>query len=124
MILPYPPALNALYRMGRGNWYMQKEGKQYKQDVFFLVKMLRLPYLPIKGRIGMEVVAYPPDKRRRDIDGILKVLLDSLTLAQLYEDDNQIKRLLVEMMPYSVDKPNGELQLLVTGFDSLNGASR
>ena len=36
---------------------------------------------------------YPPDKRKRDIDNILKALLDSLTNAKVYLDDSLIKQL-------------------------------
>lgn len=42
------------------------------------------------------VEAYPPDRRRRDVDNIFKCLLDSLQWAQVYVDDGQIDKLYVE----------------------------
>ncbi len=44
----------------------------------------------------MHVEAYPPDKRCRDLDNILKIILDSLEGAQVFENDNQIDRILLE----------------------------
>jgi crossover junction endodeoxyribonuclease RusA len=34
--------------------------------------------------------AFPPDRRRRDLDNLLKALLDSIEHAGVYEDDSQI----------------------------------
>ena len=39
---------------------------------------------------------YPPDQRRRDIDNYNKALFDALTLTGVWEDDSQVKRMLVE----------------------------
>ena len=35
-------------------------------------------------------MVYPPDRRKRDIDGYLKALLDSLTHAGVWLDDEQV----------------------------------
>jgi crossover junction endodeoxyribonuclease RusA len=43
-----------------------------------------------EDRISLEVYAHPPDRRRRDIDNILKCLCDGLQHAGVYEDDCQI----------------------------------
>lgn len=47
-------------------------------------------------KLSLGVSLHPPDKRRRDIDNPIKILLDSLQRADVFEDDNQIARLLVE----------------------------
>jgi crossover junction endodeoxyribonuclease RusA len=39
---------------------------------------------------------YPPDARKRDLDNLLKCLLDSLQTAKVYEDDSQIDYLLIK----------------------------
>ena len=38
---------------------------------------------------------FPPDRRRRDLDNLLKSVQDSLAQTGLYEDDSQIDLLLV-----------------------------
>lgn len=44
----------------------------------------------MQGRIGLALIAYPPDRRRRDLDNLLKGILDGLQYAGLYEDDCQV----------------------------------
>ncbi|TWU43995.1 Crossover junction endodeoxyribonuclease RusA [Novipirellula aureliae] len=45
---------------------------------------------PITGSLSVDVLIHPPDRRRRDIDNVLKALLDALQHGGAYEDDNQI----------------------------------
>jgi crossover junction endodeoxyribonuclease RusA len=39
--------------------------------------------------------AFPPDRRRRDLDNLPKAVLDSLAHAGVYEDDSQIDLLII-----------------------------
>lgn len=94
--LPWPPSVNALWRMGRGKWYMTKEAKNYKDAVYYIVTLLKAPNFDSKQRLSLTILAYPPDKRKRDIDNLVKIVGDSLQAAKVFEDDSQIDRLLVE----------------------------
>lgn len=47
----------------------------------------------MQGPLALRILAYPPDRRERDIDNIQKPLLDALEKANAYENDNQIKDL-------------------------------
>ena len=49
------------------------------------------------GDVSLLVECYPPDRRRRDLDNLLKALQDSLQAAGAFEDDSQIKELRMKM---------------------------
>jgi hypothetical protein len=54
---------------------------------------------PIEGDLDVEVVVFPPDGRRRDVDNVQKALLDALEHGGVYADDNQIVKLAIEKGP-------------------------
>jgi crossover junction endodeoxyribonuclease RusA len=102
--LPYCPSVNHYKKMGGfsrtkdGKLFQKrvnsKETLQYYYEVWAIVKAQGLPSFH-SATIYVEVDVYPPDARKRDIDGILKVLLDAMQNAKVYDDDYQIARLLV-----------------------------
>ena len=107
LTLPYPPSVNHYKRLGRLT--RTKSGKIYQPRVntdltkqYFWKVLMRMRTEGIKSfhgaTISAEVDVYPPDKRKRDLDGILKVLLDAMQHGGLYDDDNQISRLVVTRM--------------------------
>lgn len=107
--LPYPPSVNNYKSVGRtirttkGKIYQQRvntnETKMFYYEVWLAIKNLnaikRIP-MPIQSIISIEVYLHPPDKRKRDIDNVLKALIDSLVKGGLLQDDSQINKLLVE----------------------------
>jgi crossover junction endodeoxyribonuclease RusA len=109
LTLPYPPSVNHYKTIGRiqrtskGKLYQTRinsnETKRYYFEVWFLIQHLKAKE-GLKSfddaTIAVEVDVYPPDYRKRDVDGILKVLLDSMQRAGLYDDDYQITKLVVE----------------------------
>ena len=77
----------------------------YKKEI----KKLHLLYSGtcFLGRIFLNIRVYPPDKRKRDIDNLIKVVADSLQDAGFYENDSQIDRIFIERDSTVVK--NGEL---------------
>jgi len=80
------PAKNG--KRARAVVYVADEGKDFKEEVR---RVFGSPAL-IDGPVDMTIVAVPPDGKRRDIDNILKALLDALQ-GLLYHNDNQIVHL-------------------------------
>ena len=92
--LPWPPSTNTYYRSMRsgklsGRVLISDKGRQYRNQV--ISQILSMPRTNmLTGKIAVKVYAYPPDKRKRDLDNIFKSLLDSLTHAQVWRDDSNI----------------------------------
>ena len=87
--LPYPPSVNSYWRQGRGNTYINKKGREYRQAVRELLVEKSLD-INTTARLNIRIVANVPDRRRRDIDNILKAVLDSLEHGGFMENDSQI----------------------------------
>ncbi len=86
-VLPYPPTVNTL----ASSWqhiFCIKSGERYRRAVALIVRQQRLK-LSLSGRLAIKIIREPPDKRRRDLDNILKAPLDALTHAGLLMDDEQ-----------------------------------
>lgn len=97
--LPWPPSVNHYYRpAGRGRLIISDEGNAYRKTVAALVMVYRSGYnarrepwpFPLSCRVRAGVIAYPPNKRRRDLDNLMKALLDALTHAGVWDDDSLI----------------------------------
>ena len=89
--LPFPPSVNHYWRHVGNRTLISRTGRAYRQQVLHDVEQLGLR--AITGPIKLEVIATRPDRRRRDVDNLLKSLLDALDHAEVYEDDSQIQDL-------------------------------
>lgn len=90
--LPFPPSLNAYYRHPSkgplaGRHLISAKGREYRSEVIRRIAPLNYS---ARGRLAVVITCHAPDKRRRDLDNILKGLNDALTHAGLWDDDEQI----------------------------------
>lgn len=99
IILPWPPSVNTYWRTFRGRMLLSKKGREYRGAV---CEQVADQFIGKFGAERIEVVieAFRPDNRRRDLDNILKGVLDSLAHAGVYDDDSQIHKLTVFWGPH------------------------
>jgi crossover junction endodeoxyribonuclease RusA len=92
LTLPWPPSVNHYWQRNRnGGVSVSQRGKLFRDEVRLgTLKQVR-PLRRLLGPVAVTIVANPPDKRRRDLDNLLKATLDSLTHAGAYKDDSQIQ---------------------------------
>lgn len=90
--LPFPPSVNTYYRRGAHATYMSKQGREYKKAVAEYISESNTPKLGA-ARLSLEIVLWPKDKRKYDIDNRIKALLDSLQDAGVFDDDEQIDQI-------------------------------
>ncbi|EFH2659379.1 RusA family crossover junction endodeoxyribonuclease [Escherichia coli] len=87
-VLPYPPMVNTYWRRHGNTYFISEAGKRYCRDVALVVSQQRLK-LNLSEKLAIRIIVEPPDKRRRDLDNLLKAPLDALTHAGLLIDDEQ-----------------------------------
>lgn len=121
LTLPYPPSVNHYWQtrvLRRGDRYVPQvyvsaDGLRYQQAV-----AKHLDGVPrFKGRLRVQILVQPPDGRARDLDNGLKCLLDSLTKAGVWNDDQQIDSLLVVRGDQT---KGGSVLVLVEPFEETN----
>ena len=92
--LPLPPSVNSYRTIFRNRMGISKAGKEFKAQVSDYVVEYRVPKLG-NARLEMQVILYPRDKRKQDIDNRIKALWDALGDAGVFDDDEQIDILMV-----------------------------
>jgi len=111
--LPWPPATNNLYVNVGKHRVPSSALRKYKKAVADHLDEYGVGHCT--GRLSVEIHAYPPDKRIRDLDGMLKAMLDALTEARVWDDDSQIDRLSIVRC---VTRAIGMMMVRVTGDTS------
>lgn len=92
--LPWPPSMNHYWRNVAGRTLISKAGREYRQRI--IDQAAAEGWGALAGPVKVHIVALPPDRRRRDLDNMLKPMLDALTHAMLWTDDSQIDDLRIE----------------------------
>lgn len=107
--LPYPTGLsvNHCWKRSRYGVYLDPRVKQYR----LMVEIVCSGHTRL-GKSGVDVMisCFYPNKRKRDLDNILKVTLDALVGAKVFDDDSQIVKLGIEHAGYT---PEGRLEVRI-----------
>ena len=74
------------------------EGREYRKAVADQVLVQR-GAKHYEGKLRVVIEAWKPDNRRRDLDNLLKAVLDSLTHAGVWSDDGNIVDLRIYWAP-------------------------
>lgn len=109
--LPFPPSANTYYRHVGYRVLISEDGRKYKQRV---QSLLFNQFRCLDMRVGLLIAAHPPDNRRRDLDNMLKCLLDSMK-GVVYRDDSQIDFLSIQRA-HVVSTGNVEITLFDASF--------
>lgn len=88
--LPWPPSTNSIWRNVDGQTLLSKKGRTYRRKCRDLCVVAGIAGLKYAGRLRARIVLQPPNKQRRDVDNHCKAILDALTHAGVWIDDEQI----------------------------------
>lgn len=118
LTLPWsrPPSTSNDQRR-RGHWSQQAAAKREVTDG--VAWLARIQHLPRMRRVAVMVTWWPPDRRRRDTDGLapfVKACLDGIVQAGVLEDDHAGIVPSVTLRVGPTDKP-GRLELELAELD-------
>lgn len=106
--LPWPPSVNHYWGHRDSRRFLSPKVKGWRREATALVRAARK--VTLSGPVAVALYLYPPDRRRRDLDNVIKAVLDALVLGGLLKDDSQVVKLWV--MKNSPRKP-GEVLIEV-----------
>jgi len=109
--LPFPPSVNTYWRTPRkgqlaGMTLLSVAARKFRADALRAVG----PRRRIDGRVSVTIVLNPPDRRRRDLDNFSKGVLDALSHAGVWLDDEQVDRLV--LVRGTVGKPGSAVVVI------------
>lgn len=90
----FPPSTNNLWRAGRSKngkptHYLSKQYASWKEAAEWTVKAAAKAHGRIDGQYFLEIAAKRPDRRKRDLDNIIKPISDALVHGGMVQDDSQ-----------------------------------
>jgi len=89
---------------------LRAEAKQYFENVNVDLLVQRVPRHRLAMALEVELTYHPPKCRRADIDNVGPLVLDALTKACVWEDDEWITRL-VQTRLEAVDTPHVDVTI-------------
>ena len=98
LTLPWPPSVNTYWRMYQNRMIISEAGRKYRKAVAEQV-FLQTRGKTTMGKLKVTIEAWRPDNRKRDLDNLLKAVLDSMGHAGLYIDDSLIVDLRIYWAP-------------------------
>jgi len=91
--LDFPPTVNSYYTKTKRGIFISPKGRAFRECVSKACNEQGVYGIQLPCRLAVDVILYPPDRRTRDLDNYMKALLDSLTIAKIWEDDELIDNL-------------------------------
>lgn len=85
-VLPLPPSVNHQYIRRRDRVVLTAASRAYYDDVAFELRCHAAP--PPRAHFSVTIRMYFPDRRRRDLDNTLKLMLDAIAHALGFDDGN------------------------------------
>ena len=95
LYLPWPPTINDYYGTNSyGARFIKQKARKFREACEKALHE-QYPHAILADRLLVEVVEFPPDRRKRDLDNYMKGLLDGCTVGKLWIDDSIIDQLFI-----------------------------
>ena len=113
LIIPFPPSVNRIWRSVGGRVLLSRDGRAYRDAVAREWLLARLQGHGTRP-LAVDIQAWMPDNRRRDLDNLQKASLDALAKAGAFSDDSQRVDLRIRRAGIDRDHPRLEVLMEVT----------
>lgn len=119
--LPWPPSVNVYWRHVGSKVLISAEGRAYAHQVYDCVLMQCTPRSSASATrrfdspVSVDIIAYPPNRARRDLDNLPKSILDALTKARVWEDDSLVHDLRIR---WGEVRKGGEIQITINAMEA------
>lgn len=101
--LPFPPSANSLFA-GNVRRYKSKRYKSWLLHAGWRV-IEQVGRERISGPWSIEMRAVRPDRRKRDIDNLIKPVVDLLVAVKVVDDDCEMQTVFAAWVPGEPEKP-------------------
>jgi crossover junction endodeoxyribonuclease RusA len=119
--LPWPPSVNHYWEpvsrpVKRGSskhraWLILTDrAKEYRLLACNAIRLQRVPCGKLSGLLRIHLTCHPPDLRDRDLDNLLKGLLDSMAHASIIRNDADFDEISMKRGPVVA---NGRIDVLI-----------
>jgi crossover junction endodeoxyribonuclease RusA len=98
--LPFPPGVNNLFATVGKRRVRSKRYREWSSAAWLAAMQQPRPDA-IQGPFIASFLVTRPDKRKRDLDGLLKAPLDFLVELGLIDDDSMAQSLTIEWLGYA-----------------------
>lgn len=133
-MIPYPPSVNHYYKRNKfGGIRVGDEGQEFRDNVaVWYYQSATSKHIDSRnvlypdGKLDVTMTAYLPDNRKkRDVDNILKAILDAITHIRDYKicespwrDDSQIYKLtVVKVLRKDHNYNDGCVDIMIKAID-------
>lgn len=86
--VPIPPSANHIWRSGRGRVYRSAKYMDWLTEAGWQIRAQYCPIPTVTGPYKLSLTAARPDKRKRDLDNLIKPISDLLKAVGVIEDDH------------------------------------
>ena len=113
--LPWPPSVNVYWRNVAGEVLISRKGREYANSVraYVLQNYCRSAYF--LRPVSVDIIAYPPNRARRDLDNLPKAILDALTKARVWDDDSLVHDLRIR---WGEVRKGGEIRISINAMEA------
>lgn len=113
IVLPIPPSVNHCYIRTRFGIALGAKGKAWKAEAYKEAKRQLEDWVVCNDKVILDIWVWWPNRRRRDLDNLMKLLGDSLNHAVYTDDRFAIPR----FQDYGFDKVNPRIVIKVRRFE-------